>query len=446
MSSIAATRTIALCLPLALVPLACGDEASSPGGSAGSAGVAGMAGVAGSAGSRGSGDASLGSGGGGTGGASVGGTAGSVGGSGGTNGSSGTSSGGSDAGGGAGGGAGTGGTAGGSGGTGGSSGSVGSAGTAGGTAGTAGSAGSGGASSVKFVGNITTSNNLRSDFLTYWNQLTPENEGKWASVEPSRDNMNWSKLDEYYQFTRTNGIPFKQHTFVWGQQAPSWITALSQSEQAAEIEEWIRLFCERYPAVELIDVVNEPDHAKPDGGNGRANFYNALGGNGTTGHDWVIKSFQLARQYCPNAKLILNDYNVLRWDTDNFISIANKVKNAPQMGGRSLLDAVGCQGHGLETQVYSGTANGGSLTANLAKVIGIGVPIYVSEYDVNLADDTQQRSVMEQQFTLFYTTPEIAGITLWGYIYGSTWVPNSGLIRSGQPRPAMTWLMNYLGR
>jgi GH35 family endo-1,4-beta-xylanase len=160
----------------------------------------------------------------------------------------------------------------------------------------------------------------------------------------------------------------------------------------------------------------------------------------------VIRAFQLARQHCPNAILILNDYNVLRWDTDNFISIANKVKNAPAVGGRSLLDAIGCQAHGLETQQYSGNANGGSLTGNLNKVIAVGVPIYVSEYDVNIADDAQQRNVMEEQFTLFYTTPEIAGITLWGYIHGATWVSDSGLIRNGQPRPAMTWLMSYLGR
>jgi endo-1,4-beta-xylanase len=189
-----------------------------------------------------------------------------------------------------------------------------------------------------------------------------------------------------------------------------------------------------------------PIHTKPDCGNGRANFYVALGGDGTTGHDWVIRAFQLARTYCPNAKLILNDYNVLRWDTDNFISIANKLKNAPQMGGRSLLDGIGCQAHGLETQAFSGTANGGSLTANLTKIIALGVPIYISEYDLNIADDTEQLNVMQQQFTLFYATPQIVGITLWGYIFGSTWVPNSGLIRDGQPRPAMTWLMSYLGR
>lgn len=39
-----------------------------------------------------------------------------------------------------------------------------------------------------------------------------------------------------------------------------------------------------------------------------------------------------------------------------------------------------------------------------------------------------------------------AGITLWGYIYGATWTTdgNSGIIRDGKDRPAMTWLREYM--
>ncbi len=64
---------------------------------------------------------------------------------------------------------------------------------------------------------------------------------------------------------------------------------------------------QRYPEIDMIDVVNEPlnGHNPPDGGSGRANYKNALGGNGATGWDWVIRAFTLARQYLPNAKLII---------------------------------------------------------------------------------------------------------------------------------------------
>jgi hypothetical protein len=44
----------------------------------------------------------------------------------------------------------------------------------------------------------------------------------------------------------------------------------------------------------------------------------------------------------------------------------------------------------------------------------------------------------------------IAGITLWGYIYGKTWASCnakelgcSGIIKDGIDRPAMTWLKEY---
>ena len=288
-----------------------------------------------------------------------------------------------------------------------------------------GNTGGGGPLPAMFVGNITTNGAVRSDFLRYWDQITPENEGKWGSVEGTRDVYNWSGLDRAYNYAIANNIPFKQHTFIWGNQAPSWINSLSASEQAAEIEEWIRDYCARYPRTALIDVVNEatPGHAP-------AGFaQNAFGNN------WIIRSFQLARQYCPNAILILNDYNVLSWDTDRFIQMARPAVNA------GVVDALGAQGHGLEGQSLSSIQN------KLNQVAALGLPIYITEYDVARTNDQEQLQILQSQFPLFYNHPSVAGITLWGYVVGSTWVNGSGLIQSnGTPRPAMTWLMNYLGR
>lgn len=285
--------------------------------------------------------------------------------------------------------------------------------------------GGGGPLPAFFVGNITTNGSVRSDFTQYWDQITPENEGKWGTVEATRDVYNWSGLDQAYNYAMAHNIPFKQHTFVWGNQAPSWINSLSASEQAAEIEEWIRDYCARYPNTAMIDVVNEatPGHA-PAG-----YAQNAFGSN------WIIRSFQLARQYCPNAILILNDYNVLSWNTNEFIQMATPAINA------GVVDALGLQAHGLEGQSLS------SIQSKLNQVAALGLPIYISEYDVARTNDQEQLQIMQTQFPLFYNHPSVAGITLWGYVVGSTWVNGSGLINSnGTRRPAMTWLMNYLGR
>ena len=123
----------------------------------------------------------------------------------------------------------------------------------------------------RFLGTAPGSN---ADFVhaaTYFNQITPEDAGKWGSVEATRDVMNWAALDQAYQFAKDNGFPFKLHTLIWGQQSPTWMNSLSAQEQLAEIEEWMSLLAARYPDVDMIDVVNEPLHAPPA-------YIEALGG------------------------------------------------------------------------------------------------------------------------------------------------------------------------
>lgn len=276
-----------------------------------------------------------------------------------------------------------------------------------------------------FVGNITTNGSVRSDFIQYWDQITPENEGKWASVEGTRDVYNWSGLDAAYNYAMQHNIPFKQHTFVWGNQSPSWINGLSPQEQAEEIEEWIRDFCTRYPNTAMIDVVNESTPGHAPAGYAQSAF----------GNNWIIRVFQIARQHCPNAVLILNDYNVLSWNTNEFIQMATPAVNA------GVVDALGLQAHGLENWSVN------DIQSKLNQVAALGLPIYISEYDVARTNDQEQLAIMQAQFPIFYNHPSVAGITLWGYVVGSTWVNGSGLIQpNGTPRPAMTWLMNYLGR
>jgi GH35 family endo-1,4-beta-xylanase len=126
---------------------------------------------------------------------------------------------------------------------------------------------------------------------------------------------------------------------------------------------------------------------------------------------------------------------VLSWNTNEFIQMATPAVNA------GVVDALGLQAHGLESWSLN------DIQSKLNQVAALGLPIYISEYDVARTNDQEQLNIMQTQFPLFYNHPSVAGITLWGYVVGSTWVNGSGLIQSnGTPRPAMTWLMNYLGR
>ena len=304
---------------------------------------------------------------------------------------------------------------------------------AGGTAGTSGgpSTGAAGAPPLgKFVGNITTGNSIDTGgmkFAKYWDQITPENSGKWGSVQSSPTGaFNWSALDAVYAYTETNHIIFKQHTFVWGSQQPSGTPTLAQ------VENWIKSFCERYPNTRLIDVVNEPPpHTTPK--------YTANLGAGETGtYGWITKAFKLARQHCPGAILIMNDYNNIEYaDQENhFIDIVKQIKAAG-----APIDAVGAQAHALRTMSAS------QLQKNLDTMASqTGLPIYITEYDIGEANDATQLATYKAQIPIFRNTAAVKGITIWGWINGRTWVANTGLVNGTTPRSAMTWLMAELGR
>lgn len=291
----------------------------------------------------------------------------------------------------------------------------------------------------KFLGNITHQNAVRSDFGTYWNQITAENECKWGVIEGSRDQMNFRGCDAAYDYAKSHGIPFKFHTLVWGSQHPSWLMSLSRNDQLAEITEWMDSVAKHYPDMQMIDVVNEAVT-----GHAPAPYKDALGGDGTTGHDWVITSFKMARQRWPKAVLILNDYNNLRWNVDDFIAIAKKVKAS------GYADAIGCQAHELfkSTGQYSYPEMTAIELATVLKKLHdqVGLPIFITELDLSYDNDTEQLNAYKALFPIMWESPYVAGITLWGYIYGQTWsqAQYSGLIRNGTERPALTWLKDYI--
>ena len=176
--------------------------------------------------------------------------------------------------------------------------------------------------SNKFLGNITTSGRVSPHGLEYasmWNQLTAENESKWGSVEgAARGKFNWQGSDNAYRYCKDHGIPFKFHCLIWGAQYPRWMDSLSVDEQRAAIEEWMDAIKERYPDLPMIDVVNEAVK-----GHQPAPFREALGGEGKTGFDWIIRAFEMAHERWPDAILIYNDYNTFRWQKNEFIQLVS---------------------------------------------------------------------------------------------------------------------------
>jgi endo-1,4-beta-xylanase len=284
------------------------------------------------------------------------------------------------------------------------------------------------ATGQKFLGNVI-NNEIPASFPVYWNQVTPENAGKWGSVEATRDIMNWNTLDQIYFYANGNGYPVKYHTLVWGSQEPAWVSGLSAAEQLAEVTEWIQAAGQRYPGTAFVDVVNEPLHTPPS-------YKTAIGGDGATGWDWVIWAFEQARQAFPNTQLLINDYGIINDITAarDLADIANLLK------ARGLIDGIGIQCHyfNIERTQISEMRN------VLDTLAATGLPVYVSELDMT-GTDKRQLSLYQDKFPVLWEHPAVKGVTLWGYIEGQTWSTNAHLVRSdGTERPAMLWLKDYV--
>ena len=314
---------------------------------------------------------------------------------------------------------------------------------------------------AKFVGNIIQSNTPRSDYTALWNQATAENGCKWGSVEGTRGRYNWGGCDAAYNWAKQNGGHFKFHALVWGSQYPNWLPGLSVDETKKAITAWFDAVKERYPDLEMIDVVNEAIRGNGGGyhsGYNNTKIIQALGGDNNGDYAFITTAFKMARDRWPNAILIYNDYNTIQWDVDGGINLVNTIKK-----NGAPIDGYGLQAHDLMTNGGNGGGTGGggdcmnynTFTSTMEKIHSKtnNIPIFISEYDVPSTDDGIQKQCVSEQFKYWMEDPHVAGITFWGYIYGQTWLDCnkkangcSGLIKDGKDRAAMTWLRDYLSK
>jgi endo-1,4-beta-xylanase len=293
----------------------------------------------------------------------------------------------------------------------------------------------------KFLGNIYSFAQVPSQpplFQSYWNQVTPENAGKWGSVQPNSNpdpaTWNWGELDNAYNLAKDNGWPFRFHVLVWGSQQPNWIDDLPEQEQLEAVENWFRAVADRYDDIDYLEVVNEP---LP--GRAVASYRGALGGDGETGWDWIITAFQMARDiFPPETKLMINEYGILGSQTgvNNYLAIVDLLLE------RDLIDGIGVQGHYFTTQTVSAT----NLNNYLDALATRGLPIQVTEMDVRGITDDAQLTEYQRVFPVLWNHPAVEGITFWGWRLGG-WRPEQQmhLVNSnGSERPALAWLREYV--
>ena len=309
----------------------------------------------------------------------------------------------------------------------------------------------------KFLGSAWSPGTASLNFGAYWNQVTPENAGKWASAEPTRGTFNFTQAHQAEAAARaTPGGVFKWHVLFWGNQQPTWIYDLPPDQQLAEIHNWLQAIATEFPNIDQIDVVNEALHDPPDktsagnttAGGGSGGYIDALGG--AADDKWIITAFELARQYFPNSKLILNDYSI----TNDGNATTRYLQIIQELQDRGLIDAIGIQAHAFEYNYGNLASSVFTHQSNLARLAATGLPVYVTEFDIDgvdpvfgVQDDAAQLQRYQALFPVFWESPAVKGITMWGYVQGAHWRTNQGawlMYPNGAERPALQWLVKYV--
>ncbi|MFS8097505.1 endo-1,4-beta-xylanase [Lentzea alba] len=275
---------------------------------------------------------------------------------------------------------------------------------------------------TRYVGSAVAAQHLNSEadyrsvLTREFDSVTPENEMKWAVVEPNRGQFNWSGADAIVNYAQQNGKSVRGHTLVWHSQYPGWLNNLGGGELRSVVQQHINTEMGRYRGrIRAWDVVNEMFNE--DGSRRQSIFQQRLGDS------YVADAFRWARAADPSAKLYINDYNTEGINAKSN-ALYNLVRTLKQQG--VPIDGVGIQTH-LSTQYGFPT----SLRQNIERLAALGVDIAITEADVRIplpADSGKlntQANYYKQIWDACHAVSRCVEFTTWGFTDRHSWVPGT---------------------
>lgn len=255
------------------------------------------------------------------------------------------------------------------------------------------------------LGNFAILNHLDSkpytDILTsQFSFVLADNTPNWyfndGGLRPARDKYNFEQMDEVVAFAQKNNMPVQAHHYIWGEEKwlPEWLKQgnYSKPELLDMIRDHIMTVGKHYQGkVSEWTVVNEPFTRAQ-------HLYNLNDwwADNTGGEEYIDQSFIWARQADPNSKLILNDFNNESInDTSN--AMYQYAKGALARG--VPIDGIGMQMHidGTHPPVKD------EVISNMKRFGELGLNVYVTEFDVNMADvKTDSKGKDQIQGNIYY--------------------------------------------
>lgn len=255
-----------------------------------------------------------------------------------------------------------------------------------------------------------------------FNQAVAENDMKWALIHPrpGPNGYEFGPADAFVNFGLSNGMQLAGHTLVWHSQTPQWVFAgtnppppgvtnvapsvaantnapgtnqfgrgrfgggffgaytgprASREELLERMRDHIHTVVGRYKGkVKVWDVVNE---AIADGG---TNILRNTLWLEIIGPDFIAKAFQYAHEADPNAILRYNDYGLE--NVSKRRKLISLIKSLQEQ--KVPVHAIGSQAH-LNVSITFET-----MDQALAEMTTLGLPIHITELDVNSAQGGQR--------------------------------------------------------
>lgn len=259
--------------------------------------------------------------------------------------------------------------------------------------------------------------NYRDYILRHFNWAVHENEAKWYANEPQRDAVSYAQADAILDFAELNGIPMRGHTIFWAPERwqPGWVPGLDDVELEEEVEERLDDVVTHFRGrFRHWDVNNEMLHG--------SFFRDRLGDDV---RKWM---FDRTRAIDPEVGLFVNDYNVIAGpEADDYVQ---QIRGFLDRG--FPIDGIGVQGHFRTVDPWA-------VQARLDKVAQLGLPVWVTELDVELADEHARADGLEAAMRTAFAHPSVEGVILWGFWAGSHWRgPEASLVN-------LDWSLNAAG-
>ncbi|MFJ1759256.1 endo-1,4-beta-xylanase [Amycolatopsis sp. NPDC088138] len=248
-----------------------------------------------------------------------------------------------------------------------------------------------------------------------FDNVTPENEMKWGTVEAVRGQYDWSGADAIVRYAQAHHKTVRGHTLVWHSQLPDWVAALPAAELRRVLRDHITTEVKRYKGkIRAWDVVNELFN---EDGTRRDTVFSQKLGDG-----FVADVFRWAHAADPSATLYINDYNI-EGKNPKSDAVYDLVKTLRRQG--VPIGGVGVQAH-LSTQY--GFPEG--YQANLKRLTSLGVDVAVTEADVRIPTPPDaakldvQASYFDQLWDGCQAVRKCVEFTTWGFTDRHSWVPD----------------------